>query len=234
MKKLRIAAILLMAIIMVAGCKKKEETPVADATTEEAASIMATSLCTSNAGTMTQVEDAVVLSQSTPLKSTMYDSSFTITSATGAVITYQYQMNYSYGFINPNNFQLTYNENGNYNSPNVSAGITADGSLNVTGFLTGDYYVVNGQSGREGTFTMKIGNKNSMTATVTTTMVNFTDNKSTGLPESGTATIVVNGNTSTGRNFGFTGTLVYTGNYTGTLTIMGKQFYINMTTGTVQ
>jgi hypothetical protein len=234
MKKYRIAVILLMAIIMVAGCKKKEETPIADATAEEAASIMATSLCTSNAGTMTQVEDAVALSQSTPLKATMYDSSFSLTSATGAVISYQYQMNYSYGFINPNNFQLTNNANGNYNSPNVSAGITADGTLNVTGFLTGDYYVVNGKLGREGTFTMKIGNKTSMTGIVTTTLVDFKVSKTTGLPDSGTATIVLNGNTSTGRNFGFTGTLVYTGNYTGTLTIMGKEFYINISTGTVQ
>ena len=234
MKKLRIAAILLMAIIMVTGCKKNEEaTPVVEATADEAASIMATSLCTGNAGTMTQLEDVVELSQNAVLKSAMFDSSFTLTSTAGAAITYQYQMNYAYGFLNPGNFQFTYNANGNYNSPNVTATVTADGGLNVTGFLTGDYYVVNGQSGREGTFTMKIGNKNSMTGTVSTTLVNFKVSKTTGMLESGTATIVVSGSTKAGRNFGFTGTLVYTGNYTGTLTIAGRQFYINLTAGTV-
>ncbi len=225
---------MLLAIMMIAGCKKKEETPALDATTDEAASIMATSLCTGNAGAITQVEDAVELSQAVSLKSAMFDSSFTISSIPGAVITYQYQMNYSYGFLNPNNFQLTYNSSGNYNSPNVSAGISCDGALNVTGLLSGDSYVVNGQSSREGTFTMKIGNKTTMTATVSTTLVNFQVSKTTMLAESGTATIVVSGNTSTGRSFGFTGTLVYTGNYTGTLTILGKQFYINLSTGTVQ
>ena len=234
MKKLRIVSVLLLPIIMVTGCKKKEETPVLDATAEEAASIMATSLCTGNAGTMTQVEDAVELSQNLMLKSTMYDSSFTISSASGAMITYQYQVHYSYGFINANNFQMAYDATGNYNSPNVSAGISASGTLNIAGFLSGDYYIVNGQSGREGTFAMKIGSQSSMTGTVTTTLVNFKVSKTTGLLESGNATVVVSGNTSTGRNFAFTGTLVYTGNYTGTLTISGRQFYINITTGTVQ
>jgi hypothetical protein len=106
--------------------------------------------------------------------------------------------------------------------------------MNVTGFLSGDSYMVNGQSGRDGTFTMKIGNKNSITGTVTTTLVNFKVSKTTGLLESGTATIVVNGSTNAGMNFGFTGALVYTGNYTGTLTIEGKQFIINISTGTIQ
>jgi len=234
MKKLRILSILLLAIIMVAGCKKKDETPIVDATTEEAASIMATSLCTGNAGTMTQVEDAVELSQRASLKSTLYDSSFTISSASGATITYQYQVNYSYGFLNPTNYQLAYDANGTYNSPNVNASVTADGQLNVTGFLGGDYYFVNGQSGRAGTFNMKIGNQTSMTGTVTSTLVNFKLNKTTLLLESGTATIVVSGNTSTGRSFAFTGSLVYTGNYTGTLTISGKEYFISLTTGTVQ
>ncbi len=232
MKNLKIATILLAAIVMASGCKKSDETPVVDATIEEAASIMATSMCTSNAGTLSQIEDAVELSQNLKIKSTLTDSSFTITSATGAVITYQYQVNYSYGFLNPNNYQLAYTSTGSYNSPNVNATVSADGSVNITGFLTGDYYTVNGQSGREGTFTMKIGSNSSITGSVSTTLVNFQVNKTTGILESGTATIIVSGNTSSGRTLSFTGTLVYTGNYTGTLTISGKQYYINLTTGT--
>jgi hypothetical protein len=234
MKNLKIATILLAAIIMASGCKKSDETPVVDATIEEAASIMATSMCTSNAGTLSQIEDAVELSQNLKIKSTLTDSSFTITSATGAVITYQYQVNYSYGFLNPNNYQLAYTSTGSYNSPNVNATVSADGSVNITGFLTGSYYIVNGQSGREGTFTMKIGSNSSITGSVSTTLVNFQVNKTTGILESGTATIIVSGNTSSGRTLSFTGTLVYTGNYTGTLTISGKQYYINLTTGTFQ
>ena len=234
MKTLRIVSILLLAIVMATGCKKKEETPVLDATTEEAASIMATSFCTGNAGTLTQVEDAIGLSQEIVLKSTMFDSSFTVSSIPGAVITYQYQVNYAYGYINPNNFQMSYSSNGTYNSPNVSASIDAAGALNITGFLTGDSWFVNGQSGRDGTFAMKIGNKSSITGTVTTTLDNFTISKSTGLLQSGTATIVISGSTSTGKTFQFTGTLVYTGNYTGTLTISGKTYSVNLTVGTVQ
>jgi len=233
MKTLRIVSVLLLAIIMVAGCKKKEETPVLDATTEEAASIMATSFCTGNSGTMTQVEDAVELSGSV-MKSTLTDSSFTISSATGAVITYSYHMNYSYGWVNANYYSLNYTGSGDYSAPYVSASINASGDLNVTGFVSGSYFVVNGQSDREGTFAMKIGNKTSMTGTVATSLSNFKISKSSGLLESGTATIVVSGSTNTGRNFGFTGTLVYTGNYTGTLTISGKQYYINISTGTVE
>lgn len=226
--------ITLLAILMVAGCKKKEETPVVETTAEEAVTIMATSLCTGNAGTMTQVDDAVTLSKTTILKSSLYDSSFTITNTPGAVITYQYQMNYSYSFLNSNNFQLTYNATGNYNAPMVYASITTNGSLNVTGILSGNDYIVNGQASREGTFTLKGGNQNSVSATVTTNLINLKVSKATGVVGSGTATIVVNGSTAAGRNFAFTGNLVYTGNYTGTLTIVGKQYYINLTTGTVQ
>jgi hypothetical protein len=234
MKTLKLLTITLFAVLLTVSCNKKDETPILDATTEEAAAIMATSFCTDNAGTMSQVADAIELSQNTELKSSLYDSSFTISSAPGAAITYQYQVNYSYGFLNSGNFQLAYESKGNYTSPNVNATISAAGSMNVTGFLSGDYYVVNGQSGRDGTFTMKIGNKNSITGSVTTTLVNFKVSKTTGLLESGTATIVVNGSTSAGMNFGFTGALVYTGNYTGTLTIEGKQFIINISTGTIQ
>ncbi|MCX6267897.1 MAG: hypothetical protein NTW16_11150 [Bacteroidetes bacterium] len=233
MKKLKTLLFLFMAILMATGCKKDNETPILDATTEEAASIMATSFCTGNSGTLTQAEDAVSISDDMMVKSALYDSSFTITSATGALITYEYQVHYAYGFQNPNFFQMTYDASGQYNSPNVSAGVTADGSLSVTGFLTGDYYSVNGQSGREGTFTMKIGNQNSINGTVTTTFTNFKFSKATWLLESGTATIAVNGSTSAGKSFGFTGTLVYLGNYNASLTISGKTFYINVTTGVV-
>jgi hypothetical protein len=224
---------MLLAITRATGCKKNEETPIIDATTEEAAAIMATSFCTGNAGTLTQVEDAVELSQAVMLKSTLTDSSFTISSAPGALITYQYQVNYSYGFLTPNNYQLAFESTGNYNSPGVAATCEAAGLMNVTGFLSGDSYYVNGQSGRDGTFTMKIGNMNSINGTVTTTLTSFRISKTTGVLESGTATIAVNGNTSAGRSFGFTGTLVYLGNYNASLTIGGKTFYVNVITGVV-
>jgi hypothetical protein len=233
MKTIKTVLFLFIAILMATGCKKNEETPILDATTEEAAAIMATSFCTGNSGALTQVEDAVDLSDDMMLKSSLYDSSFTITSVPGALITYEYQVHYSYGFQNPNTFQMTYDASGQYNAPYVSAGVSADGSLNVTGFLTGDYYMVNGQSGREGTFSMKIGNQNSINGTVTTTITNFKFSKSTGLLESGTATIAVSGSTSAGRSFGFTGTLVYLGNYNASLTISGRTFYVNVTTGVV-
>ncbi|MCX6277524.1 MAG: hypothetical protein NT004_05445 [Bacteroidetes bacterium] len=231
MTNLKIVFFLMLAIAMATSCKKNEETPLPDATAEEAAAIMATSFCTGNAGTMTQVEDAVDLSQSIMLKSSLIDSSFTITSLPGALIAYQYQMNYSFGFQAPNNFQLVYSASGNYDSPNVTAAISGDGTLAVTGFLTGDAYIVNGKSASEGNFATKIGNKNSITGTVSSTITNFRFSKTTGLPESGSATIVVAGSTGAGRSFGFTGTLVYNGNNNATLTINGKTFNFNVISG---
>jgi hypothetical protein len=233
MKTMKSILLLAALIIAMTGCKKNEETPILDATTEEAAAIMATSFCTGNAGTMTQVEDAVELANTQALKSALYDSSFTIASAPGASITYQYQVNYSYGFVGANNYQLAYDAAGTYNSPSVSASINAEGSMTVTGFISGDAYVVNGISGREGTFSMKIGNNNSITGSVSSTVTNFRYSKTTGLCESGTATVIVSGSTSTGRSFSFTGTLVYLGNYTASLTLSGKTYTVNITTGVV-
>jgi hypothetical protein len=233
MKTLKLFLLIGVSVLLTVSCKKNEETPVLDATTEEAATIMATSFCTGNAGTMTQIEDAVELSQSATAKTTLTDSSFTISSVPGAPITYQYQVEYSYGFQTSNNYLLAYDAAGSYNSANLSANITAGGSLNVTGFLTGNNLIVNGQSGRTGNFAMKIGNKNSITGTVSTVVTNFTFNKTTLVCESGTATCIVNGTTSAGRSFSFTGTLVYSGNYVASLTISGKTYSLNVSTGVI-
>lgn len=233
MKILRIASIVLLAAIAFTGCKKEEETSAITTTTEEAASIMATSLCTANAGTITQVEDAVALAEPTLYKSSLYDSTFTISSLPDAIITYQYQMNYSFGFLNANTYQLVYSASGNCDSPAQVSTITSSGTIGVTGFVSGTSFVCNGDATSEGTFAMKIGNANSLTATVTTKITDFTASKETGQLLSGTAVMTVSGKTSNGATFGFTGTLVYEGNYTGTLTINNDKFYISLKTGTV-
>ncbi len=182
---------------------------------------------------MTQIEDAVTLAAPQAEKMTSYDSSFTIVNETGAAITYQYQVHYSYGFVGVNNYQLAYDATGNCDAPSLSASITAEGSMTVTGFISGDAYVVNGISGREGTFSMKIGNKTSITGTISTTVSNFRYSKATGLCESGNAAVIVSGSTSGGKSFTFSGTLEYFGNYNATLTINGKNFTINIITGAV-
>jgi hypothetical protein len=233
MKTTKLFLILFAATMLAVSCKKNEETPVLDATTEEAAIIMATSFCTGNAGTMTQIEDAVELAQAPALKSILYDSSFSVSSAAGAPITYQYQVEYSYGFQSPNNYQLTYSSAGSYSSANLSANITAGGTMNVTGFTSGNYLVVNGQSARNGSFAMKIGNKNFITGSVNTVVTNFKFNKTSGLCEEGTATVIVAGTTSAGRSFSFSGTLVYSGNYNASLTVSGKTYSLNVTTGVI-
>ena len=233
MKTLHIALLMAVILLLSSSCKKNEETPILDATTEEAATIIATTFCTGNAGVMTQMEDAVEMSQASDLKTTLYDSSFTVSSASGATITYQYQVLYSFGFLTPNNYQLTFESVGTYNAPYVSASMEAAGSMTVTGFISGYSYLVNGQSAREGNFTMKIGNQNGINGEVSATLTNFRFNKSTLICESGNATVTVTGTTNAGRSFSFTGTLVYQGNYIGSLTLAGKTYSINLSTGAV-
>jgi len=234
MKKTQLISILLMAVIAVSGCKKDETETVADATTEEAAAIVATSFCTGSAGTMTQMEDAINLSQPTVYKSTLADSTFTITSQAGAIIAYQYGVTYSFGFITPNTYQLAYTSSGNYTSPSTLGVITSEGTLTISGIIDNSTsYICNGNAGRNGTFTMKIGNTNSITATVTTTITDFKFNKNTGICESGMANVVCSGSTSLGKTFSYSGTLVYSGNYMGSLTLNGKNYTVNIKTGTI-
>jgi hypothetical protein len=80
---------------------------------------------------------------------------------------------------------------------------------------------------------MKIGNQNGINGTVTATITNFRFNKSTLICESGNATVTIAGTTNAGRSFSFTGTLVYQGNYIGSLTLAGKNYSINLSTGAV-
>lgn len=234
MKKSQLISILLLAVVAFSSCKKNDPETVADATTEEAAAIVATSFCTGSAGTMTQMEDAVGLAKPNGYKSMLADSSFTLASPTGAIITYQYAVTYSFGFLTPNTYQLTYNSMGNYASPNSVGVITSSGALTISGLIDNStVYTCNGNAGRNGTFTMKIGNKNSITATVTTTITDFKFNKNTGICESGKASVVVSGSTSTGKTFSCSGTLVYEGNYIGSLTLSGKTYSVNIKTGTI-
>lgn len=234
MKNFRLITILLLSVLAVSGCKKDET--VLEATAEEAASIMATSFCTGSAGIMTQMEDAMKMAQPSDYKSVLYDSSFTISSAAGAFITYQYTMNYDFGFLSLDSYQLDYQGNGSFSSPSSTGEITSSGTLALSGFSPyslSNYYVCNGNGTRIGTFTMKIGNKNSISGTVTTTITDFKFIKSTGICESGTASMVVSGETSSGRSLSFTGTLVYEGNYVGILTLAGKTYSVNLVTGVI-
>ncbi|NCA76169.1 MAG: hypothetical protein EOM90_07530 [Alphaproteobacteria bacterium] len=81
---------------------------------------------------------------------------------------------------------------------------------------------------------MKVGNKNSITGIINIVFTNFKFSKNSGLLENGEARMNVEGTTSGGLSFGFTGALVYECNHTGSLTINGKKFYINIQTGTIQ
>jgi hypothetical protein len=234
MKNTKLISILLMAVVAISGCKKDETEIVADATTEEAAAIVATSFCTGSAGTMTQMEDAVGFSQPEGYKSTLADSTFTITNQAGAIITYQYAVTYSFGFLTPNTYQLAYNSSGNYASPSSLGVITSEGALTISGIIdNSSSFSCNGNAGRNGTFTMKNGNSNSITATVATTISDFKFNKNTGICESGTASVVCSGSTSLGKTFSYSGTLEYLGNYTGSLTLNGQNFTVNLKTGTI-
>jgi len=233
MKNFRLISVLLLTVLMLSGCKKDDKT-VSEATTEEVASIMVTSFCTGSAGTLTQMEDAVEMAMSSGSKSMMYDSSFTISNTPGATITYQYVMNYDFGFVNLNTFQLAYDASGNYSSPSISGDISTSGTLGLSGLSIYDlsaFYSLNGNALRNGTFTMNIGDNNSISGTVTTTITNFKFLKTTGLCESGTANIVVSGSTSSGKDFSLTGILVYEGNHVGSLTINGKTYSVNLTSG---
>jgi hypothetical protein len=90
---------------------------------------------------------------------------------------------------------------------------------------------VNGEYKRAGSFQSKIGNKASGNSSVDITVTNLTITKSNRKIASGSGTIAITGTGPKGGTFSYTGTIVFNGDETATLTINSNAYTVNLITG---
>ncbi len=238
----KFATLVLIMLLALGACKKNDSVSV-NITTDEAASLMASSLSTNTNGFITASADIMVNSQSVYDLNIACGSSKTYTathqSTAGATPAYNNTFAYTYT-LNcntnnlPDNVTGTAADNGSFDGPNLSSTNAGTATFRVAGLVpTSAAYVVNGEYKRTGTFALKVGSKSTGTTTVDIVISNLVINKTSKVVLSGTATFTVTGSTTNRSNFNYSGNITFTGNGTAAVTISGSVYVIDLITGTV-
>jgi hypothetical protein len=217
-----------LVFVIFSACKKDENTAIAAATEEEAVEVVQNTMSSESGGLTEQIETsaAIVAPYSTTrndICGLVFDTAIILTNTLGSQITYEYNFGWDWE-INCNQWQIpesvtfSYNMNGWYNGPDMSAQDSADQSFQLSGLdLSQDYLTYNGSYQREGLYQSKIGGQRSLTGKIAIETINVKVNKTSYKIESGTANITVFIETSDGRTFSFAGTIIFNGNDIATL-----------------
>lgn len=236
------------AVALILSSCKTDETATNAVTNDEVAEMVSMSLSENAMGATAMVQTSVgtagsMSASNAPQKvksenadyTFSNDTTFTVSSKSGARITYLLTATYGYEFtVNPQG-QITsasesYSYSGNYNAPRISSTHTGSGTLKLTNMNT-SICTVNGTFIRiASTETKGISPKSSNSET----HFNFTNimvNKSTSTIQSGIATLTISGSVPNKGDFSYTGSITFNGDNMATLVIKDKTYTVNLKTG---
>jgi hypothetical protein len=132
------------------------------------------------------------------------------------------------GFNIPTDIAYTSTANGEYSTFRMSSVDASSNELTITGLdIGGGNYFVNGTSVRTGTQESNIRDI-SLSSTCDLTLEEVEISKSTYEIIAGEGTVTVTGENSGGNSFSFTGSIVFNGDGTATLTLNGTEYTINL------
>jgi hypothetical protein len=245
MKRIKFS-FLVMLLLGAAACKKSGSTMpdaaiTGSVTTDDAADMAAGSLSLNSNGLSEMASDATLSA------SVMFDAhvkcgtvrSDTISrqSSTGLPFTFSYKLTYNFmvdcnSSNQPDSLSSNLTYSGSYSGPNMSGSNSGSSIFGVGGLLQTDTaFVINGEYKRAGSFSSKVDTGNHGNNNVDIVISGLIVKKHWRTIEGGTATISITGSTPKKGSFSFTGTLVFNGDGTATLTINGAVYTINMETG---
>jgi len=244
MKTLKFPLVLLV-ILGFAACNKNNQRlsnpNVTFDSNDQAADIVSNSLAVNSNGAVNMISDftldAQVKATADTTCGTAWVDSVSRTSAAGSATTYSYKSKYSYTINCTNGVyngsatsDLAYS--GSYNGPNLSSANAGSSIFTTTGLRKDSAnYVVNGEYKSSGSFQSKVDTSYAGSSNVDIVITNLTIAKPYREIKSGTATITVSGTMPKKGSFNFTGTLVFNGGNTATLTLNGTVYLINLLTG---
>ncbi|MDO3628108.1 hypothetical protein [Mucilaginibacter sp. BT774] len=256
MKNLKLSLIVLL-MLGAFSCKKDNSASSSSTiTTDQAADIAASSLAENSNGFATVTDDVAVNAQG--ISSVNTGLTVNSTQATASVhqecgttltdsvtrnitadsVTINYFFKYSHTLnCNSSNVPdnlinaLTYK--GSFDGPRLTSTNTGSANVTIAGLSpTATNFVLNGEYKRDGSFQSKVGNKASGNSHIDIVGTNIMLSKPGRKILSGSATISINGTGPKGNSFSYTGTIVFNGDNTATLTITGGASYtINLLTG---
>jgi len=230
----------LVMVLAVGACKKGDNNSDTQAiSTDDAASIMATSVA-SNSGGMAGASvditaNAQIAFNANPGCGGTKTYSFTRQSPAGASVTYSYSFNYTYTLncVNnvPDNMSSSVIGNGSFDGPGMSTTDSGSATFNIAGLAqSSTAYTINGEYKRTGSFAQKTGNMNHGNRTIDITATNVMVTKSSGIIASGKASFSLTGTSSNG-SFNFTGTITFIGNNQANLVVNGTTYLVNLVNG---
>jgi hypothetical protein len=255
MKTFKLSLIMLL-MLGAFSCKKDNSASSSSVTTDQAADIAAGSLAENSDGFASVTDDIAVNAQG--ISST--NSGLTINSTTQSTnsvhqecgttltdsvtrnitldsVTVNYFFKYSHTLncnsnSEPDNFVNTLTYHGTFDGPRLSSSNSGSANVTIAGLTqTATNFVINGEYKREGSFQSKVGNKASGNSSVDIVGTDITLSKPGRKILSGSATINITGTGPKGVSFSYSGTIVFNGDDTATLTINSTAYTINLITG---
>ncbi len=236
----------IMLLLGATACKKSLDTAhptfTGSISTNDAADIAAGSLSLNSNGVANIASDAAlnatVMDDDDRLKcGDMRSDTVSRQSSPGAPYTYSYKSTYNFmvdcnASSQPDSLSSNLTYAGSYSGPNMSGTNSGSSIFGVGGLLQADTaFVINGEYKRAGSFSSKTDTAKHGSNSVDIVISGLTLKKPTRMIESGTATIAITGTVPGKGSFSFTGTLVFNGDGTATLTINGNVYTINLETG---
>jgi hypothetical protein len=236
-------AALFFAAIVVSSCQKDDETSTV--IIDEIADDIASTLGGNGSGLAdeftetTQIADRFNASLKAAVADTLYatDTTFARTNTPGASHKYSYNFTRKYGYvyqIGESYFYYHGSLDGSYDTRRLAGADNRTTDVKITGFaITSTTYALNGTSQRSGNCQSKVRNKSTVTSSSQITATDVKMNKSTYAIESGSLSWEISGKVND-IDFNYTAQVVFNGNGSATLTINGKEYTIDLSSGEVQ
>jgi hypothetical protein len=132
----------------------------------------------------------------------------------------------------PDNFSGNLSYTGSYSGPKISSANTGSATFVVAGLSpTATDFILNGEYKRAGSFKSKIDTTNTGNSNIDIVITNLKITKPAHTISGGSAAISVTGVVPKKGNFTYTGTLVFNGDGTATLTLNSIIYTIDLVTG---
>jgi hypothetical protein len=242
MKKIKLS-IVGMLLLGAVACKKNDNSGVSisgNVSNAEAADMVAGSLSMNSNGVANVSADATLdatayINTHVTCGTTKSDS-ISRQSTAGSAYSYSYNLKYNYmvNCINnvPDNLSSSLVYSGSFSGPNLSSSNSGSSVFTVGGLApTAKDFVINGEYKRSGSFQSKIDTTNHGNSSIDIVINALTITRPGRNIASGNATVSITGDVPKKGNFSYTGTLVFNGNGTATLTLNGTVYTINLMTG---
>ena len=242
MKKVFYFFVIALSLVFLATSCNKDNELNDSAITNDVADDIAASLGKSNSGLSGELEDIAKLAAEYPntkaaTLDTIYsvDTTFTRSSAEGAIISYSYSFHAEWGYVlqgaTLNNIYYNAVVEGSYDAPRIGGSGNREGHWVMTGLqISSPTYIINGTSARLGNSHSKVRKKSTITSNSEVTLTDVKVDKSTYLIKGGTLSWNISG-TVNDKEYSYSATIIFNGDGTAGLSINGTSYTIDLSKG---